>query len=163
MAAPASFLLVSACTTTTVLAPADQGASSDMTDSVLPLINALRAKMSLPALFHDAVAANAAKDQALTMARYSRMSHFLGPDPEFLDRMHSVDVTLPAAENIAVGQDSPERVMAAWTASKKHFKNMTGPYHGLGVAVARNTGGDDRPYWSMVLSSLPAPLAFGDG
>jgi uncharacterized protein YkwD len=67
--------------------------------------------------------------------------------------MKGGDVTLPAAENIAAGQDSVARAVQAWIDSPKHLHNMLGNYSGLGVAIARNPASGNRPYWAMVLSS----------
>jgi uncharacterized protein YkwD len=149
----AGLMLLSACSTTTVLAPLEKGAVVDATDASLPLVNGVRAKRGLSLLSSDPVAVNAAKDQAIRMSRYGKMRHDLGSDRNFLARMKRMDVTLPAAENIATGQDSVENAIAAWVHSKKHLENMLGSYRGLGVAVARNTGTGDRPFWAMVLSN----------
>ena len=155
-----STLLLTGCSLTTTLAPIETGSSADTTEAALPDINSLRRRNGLSSLFNDTVAANAAKDQAIRMARYGRMSHQLGSDKDFLARMKRLAVTLPAAENIATGQDSTEAAMAAWTRSRHHLENMLGPYSGVGVAVARNTGTGDRPYWAMVLSNSPGRFSF---
>jgi uncharacterized protein YkwD len=89
------------------------------------------------------------------MARYGKMSHDLGSDRTFLARMKRMDVPLPAAENIATGQDTTDRAVAAWIGSKHHLENMLGPYTGVGVAMATNAGTGDRPYWARVLSNSP--------
>jgi uncharacterized protein YkwD len=151
-----SALLLTGCSVTTTLAPVETGSSADTTETALPIVNSLRRKNGLAALFNDPVAANAAKDQALRMARYGKMSHQLGSDKDFLARMKRLDVPLPAAENIATGQDSTERAMDAWIRSRHHLENMLGPYSGVGVALARNAGTGNRPYWAMVLSNTPA-------
>jgi len=149
----AGLIVLSACTSTSVLAPIEQGAVIDATEPALPLVNAVRRKQGLSKLDLDPVAANAAKDQAVRMSRHGKMNHMLGGDKTFLARMKRMDVRLPAAENIATGQDSVEEAIAAWVRSRKHLDNMLGGYRGLGVAVARNSGTGDRPYWAMVLSN----------
>lgn len=149
-------LLLAGCSVTTTLAPIESGTSADMTDAALPMVNSVRRRQGKSGLFNDPVAANAAKDQAIRMSRYGKMRHDLGNDKNFLARMKRLDVPLPAAENIATGQDSTEEAIAAWIHSKKHLENMLGAYTGLGVAVAKNTGTEDRPYWSMVLSNSPS-------
>lgn len=156
----ASTLLLPGCSVTTTLAPTETGSSADTTETALPIVNSLRRKNGLAALFNDPVAANAAKDHAIRMARYGKMSHDLGSDKTFLARMKRMDVPLPAAENIATGQDSTERAMAAWIRSRNHLENMLGRYTGVGVALARNTGTGDRPYWAMVLSNSPPRFSF---
>lgn len=155
-----STLLLTGCSVTSTLAPIETGSSADTTETALPIVNSLRRKNGRSSLFHDAVAANAAKDHAIRMARYGKMSHQLGSDPDFLARMKRLAVPLPAAENIAAGQDSTEAAMEAWIRSRHHLENMLGPYSGLGVALARNTGTGDRPYWAMVLSNSPSRFSF---
>jgi uncharacterized protein YkwD len=149
----AGLVVLSACTSTTVLAPMEDGAVVDVSEASLPLVNAVRGKQGLSGLAVDPAASAAARDQAIRMARHGKMNHMLGDDKTFLARMKRMQVRLPAAENIATGQDSTEAAIAAWVHSKKHLDNMLGQYRGLGVAVARNSGTGDRPYWAMVLSN----------
>jgi uncharacterized protein YkwD len=148
-------LLLAGCSVTSTLAPIETGNSADTTDAALPAVNALRRKNGLASLFNDPVAANAAKDHAIRMARYGKMNHDLGADKTFLARMKRMGVPLPAAENIATGQDTTDRAVSAWIRSRHHLENMLGPYSGVGVAMASNTGTGDRPYWAMVLSNSP--------
>ena len=151
-----STLLLAGCSVTSTLAPIESGTSADMTDAALPMVNGIRRRNGLSSLSNDAVAANAAKDQAIRMSRYGKMRHDLGSARDFLARMKRLEVPLPAAENIATGQDSTEEAVQAWINSRKHLENMLGHYTGLGVAVAKNTGTGDRPYWAMVLSNSPS-------
>jgi uncharacterized protein YkwD len=146
-------IVLSACTSTSVLAPIEDGAVADRTEAALPLVNAVRSKSGLSKLDIDPAAESAAKDQAVRMSRYGQMNHILGADKTFLARMKRMDVRLPAAENIAEGQDDVDEAVAAWIRSSKHLENMLGNYRGLGVAVARNSGTGNRPYWAMVLSN----------
>ncbi|MCO6187176.1 CAP domain-containing protein [Rhizobium sp. L1K21] len=127
--------------------------AQDETEAALPLVNALRAKNDLPPLRFDAAAARAAADQAVRMAAHGKMEHNIGFGADFAKRMKGMDVTLPAAENIATGQDSVDRAVDAWINSHKHLVNMLGNYKGLGVAVAQNSASGNRPYWAMVLSN----------
>jgi len=88
------------------------------------------------------------------MAKAGKMAHLIGITDSFGGRMRSQSVTLPAAENIAVGQADAQKAYLAWLNSPKHLENMLGPgYSGLGVAVMRNPASGNRPYWAMVLSS----------
>ncbi|OBZ96680.1 secretion protein [Pararhizobium polonicum] len=127
---------------------------SDQTDATLGYINDLRKQRGLKPLVRDPAAAQAALSQAGRMARAGKMSHLIGMGDSFLARMKGGGVALPAAENIAMGQDSAEKAYAAWFHSPKHLENMLGPsYSGLGVAVMRNPASGNRPYWAMVLST----------
>jgi uncharacterized protein YkwD len=130
------------------------GDGSDQTEATLGYINALRKQKGLQPLVRDPAAAQAALSQASRMAKAGKMSHLIGLGDSFLSRMKGGGVGLPAAENIAMGQDSAERAYAAWFNSPKHLENMLGPnYSGLGVGVMRNPVSGNRPYWAMVLST----------
>lgn len=145
--------LAAGCSTTSVLAPS-AGTGSDETAATLGAINRLRAEHGLPALALDRAAQRAAMDQASRMAAAGKMEHNIGFGANFLKRMKGMEVALPAAENIAAGQDSAADAFEAWHRSPKHLENMLGSsYRGLGVAVVRNPATGNRPYWSMVLSS----------
>ena len=95
----------------------------------------------------------AAIAQAKRMARAGEMSHLIGFNDSFGARMKGHGVPLPAAENIAAGQDTVERAVQAWIDSKRHLDNMLGGFNGLGVAVAWDSASGNRPYWAMVLSA----------
>lgn len=133
---------------------APSGKGSDQTDATLGYVNDLRNQKGLKPLARDPAAARAALSQADRMAKAGKMAHLIGMGDSFLDRMKGQGVALPAAENIAMGQDSAEKAYAAWYHSPKHLENMLGPnYSGLGVAVMRNPASGNRPYWAMVLST----------
>lgn len=142
---------LSACKSVFDLAPS-AGPATDETEAALPLVNALRARNNLPPLAFNKAAAHAAADQAVRMAAHGLMEHNIGIGSNFAKRMKGMDVKLPAAENIAMGQNSVERAVDAWINSHKHLVNMLGDYQGLGVAVAHSSASGDKPYWSMVLS-----------
>lgn len=146
-----SFGVIASCGTPRIT-PGGNG--SDQTDATLGYINDLRKQKGLKPLARDPAAAQAALSQAARMAKAGKMSHLIGIGDSFLARMKGDGVPLPAAENIAVGQDSAERAYTAWFNSPKHLENMLGPnYSGLGVAVMRNPASGNRPYWAMVLST----------
>jgi uncharacterized protein YkwD len=133
---------------------APSGNGSDQTDATLGYVNDLRNQKGLKPLARDPAAARAALSQADRMAKTGKMAHLIGMGDSFLDRMKGQGVALPAAENIAMGQDSAEKAYAAWYHSPKHLENMLGPnYSGLGVAVMRNPTSGNQPYWAMVLST----------
>jgi uncharacterized protein YkwD len=130
------------------------GNGSDQTEATLGYVNDLRQQKGLKPLVRDPAAAQAALSQAGRMAKAGKMSHLIGMGDSFLERMKGQGVALPAAENIAMGQDSAEKVYTAWYDSPKHLENMLGPnYSGLGVAVMRNPASGNQPYWAMVLST----------
>lgn len=133
---------------------APTGKGEDRTAETLPLINAIRTREGLPPLSVDRNASRAALLQAQMMASAGRMDHVIRPGLSFYDRMKNSEVVLPAAENIATGQDSAGAAFQAWVDSPKHLKNMLGEsYRGLGVAVVPGAAPGNRPYWAMVLAS----------
>jgi uncharacterized protein YkwD len=141
-------LLLAGCSTTSVLAPTP--GARDETAVALALVNKLRQGKGLSSLSLDTPARKAAAVQAARMAKAGQMSHLIGFGDNFGTRMGQSDVTLPAAENIASGQNTVDAAVQAWIDSPKHLKNMLGSYKGLGVAAARSS--DGRNYWAMVLS-----------
>lgn len=147
-----SLAALAGCVSTKPDKPSGNG--SDQTEATLGYVNALRKQKGLSPLSNDPVAAAAALSQASRMAKNGKMSHLIGIGDSFLDRMKGQGVALPAAENIAAGQEDAESAYQAWYRSPKHLENMLGSgYRGLGVAVVRNPASGNRPYWAMVLSS----------
>ncbi|MCO5137053.1 CAP domain-containing protein [Shinella sp.] len=146
-------VLAAGCSTTGVLTPS-AGTGSDQTPASLAFVNKIRTERGLAPLSLDKAAQRAAMDQASRMASAGRMEHNIGFSANFLKRMKGMEVPLPAAENIAAGQDSAAEAFDAWYRSPKHLENMLGTgYRGLGVAVVSNPASGNRPYWAMVLSS----------
>lgn len=143
---------IAGCTTTPKIATTPSNAA-DETASALPLVNQLRAKNGLPPLSVDPHASAAAIFQAKRMASAGRMKHLMGMTDSFGARVKASGVALPAAENIASGQQSVDAVVTAWINSPHHLENMLGRYSGIGVAVAHNTSSKNLPYWAMVLSN----------
>ncbi|ULJ71066.1 CAP domain-containing protein [Rhizobium gallicum] len=143
---------VASCTTAPRMSstPSD---GDDETAVALPLVNQLRAKNGLTALRVDPAASAAAIYQAKRMASAGKMTHLMGMADSFGARVTKSGVQLPAAENIAAGQQSVDAAVTAWINSQHHLENMLGRYNGLGVAVAHNTSSRNIPYWAMVLSS----------
>lgn len=146
-----SVSLVAGCSTSNVLSP-DDGTGSDQTEATLGYVNKLRQGRGLSTLVRNPAASVAAMYQATRMARAGKMKHNIGWRDNFHDRVKGHGVTLPAAENIAMGQENAESAYEAWFNSANHLKNMLGNYRGLGVAVAQNSASGNRPYWAMVLS-----------
>ncbi len=118
---------IAGCTTTPRLAGTPSN-GEDETASVLPLVNQLRAKNGLPALSPDPAAQTAALFQAKRMASAGKMAHLIGMTDSFGARVKASGVQLPAAENIASGQQSVDEVVTAWINSPHHLENMLGHY-----------------------------------
>lgn len=140
------------CKTADIVPSTDDTVRAE-TEGALPLVNTLRNSKGLPTLEYSKIAEAAALSQAQRMARAGEMSHLIGRGDDFLVRMKSMGVPLPASENIAAGQSQVADAVDAWIRSEKHLHNMLGAYRGLGVAVAHNPSSANRPYWAMVLAS----------
>lgn len=143
---------LSGCSVTGVFSSDAVKVADDHTAAALPLVNQLRAAGGLAPLSIDKAAQRAAAAQARRMADSGRMAHLIGFGDDFSVRMKRMQVQLPAAENIATGQESVDKAVEAWVNSEKHRLNMLGTYRGLGVAVAKSASSGDRPFWAMILS-----------
>lgn len=128
--------------------PADPPAAdpSPLVSEILTLVNAERAKASLPPLVADASLNKFADDWSRTMAHGKGLEHsnlgFAGS---------------PRGENIAVGQSTAAAVMADWMNSPGHKANILGSgYTKLGVGV-HDEGG--KLWWTQVFAggSVTAP------
>ncbi|MBP1842047.1 uncharacterized protein YkwD [Rhizobium petrolearium] len=142
-------LMLAGCSTTSILTPT--AGAEDETEAALPMVNTLRQGRGLSTLALNSPARKAAVQQAVRMAKANEMKHLIGFGDDFGARMKKNDVALPAAENIASGQNTVEAAVRAWIDSPKHLENILGSYRGLGVAMARTSTGAP-PYWAMVLS-----------
>ena len=91
----------------------------------------------------------AAREQSRIMAKTRRMKHTAARGYAFSTRLKRAGYRGLAAENIALGQKTLNRVLRAWMNSRGHRRNMLHPrmkYFGLAVAK-----GGGRNYWAMVL------------
>lgn len=101
---------------------------------VLSIVNSDRAAHGLPAMRMDANLCAAAYERALEIKR--SFSH-IRPD----GRRFSTICEGAYAENIARGQRSAARVMAAWMSSPGHRKNILNPrYDAIGICALEQGG-----------------------
>ncbi|WP_194246319.1 CAP domain-containing protein [Martelella limonii] len=122
-----------------------------VTATFLPWVNDLRQGRGLSRLSASRACENAAIDQASRMALANRMNHITGSE-SVLARFKRMGLPLPAAENIAMQQRTPERAFQAWVNSPGHLKNMLGNYSHIGVARAVSPNSGNTPFWAMCLS-----------
>lgn len=119
---------------------------SDYINEVLRLTNEARASKSLSPLKLDAnvtVAANVRANELNTLFSHTR------PDGrncfsvfEDMHIMYSL-----AAENIAIGQRTPENVVNGWLNSPGHYANiMNSEFTTIGIGVAKATSGNYNGY-----------------
>ncbi len=120
---------------------------------VLDLVNAERAKYSLGKLTLDTKLNAVALAHSEDMAKNKYFSHtnLKGQSP--FDRMKSAGISYrTAAENIAVGQKSPEQVVQSWMNSEGHRKNiLNGSFNKMGLGYVKAQGGYGT-YWTQVFT-----------
>lgn len=112
---------------------------------------AIRSDNRLPPLKADRKLERAAAQQAGFMASAGDMEHSTGWGKGFASRMKKNGIAGPAAENVAYGAMSPQKLFAMWMNSSGHRRNMLDSrfgHYGLGSA----TDGQGRRYWALVLA-----------
>ena len=124
-------------------------AQSLSTSKTLKAVNTIRIQHKLvPLKLHPSLQ-KAAQHQSRLMAKAGKMSHKVGWRNSFAARMKRVGYGGLAAENIAYGQSSLDRVLRAWMNSRGHRRNMLHPrmrYFGLAYSTGKGL-----KYWTMVL------------
>ena len=113
-------------------------------------LKSIRTDHGLPPLASDEKLEKAAAQQAGYMARASAMSHRTGWRKDFATRMKENGVEGAAAENVAHGAMSTEKLFQMWMDSQGHRRNMLDPrFAHYGLASAED--GQGRKYWALVL------------
>ncbi len=114
-------------------------------------LTAIRSENGLPPLVADSKLERAAAQQAGYMASAADMDHRTGWGKGFSQRMRANDIAGPAAENVAYGAMSPQKLFSMWMNSSGHRRNMLDPRFGrYGLASADD--GQGRRYWALVLA-----------
>ncbi|AXQ93474.1 CAP domain-containing protein [Cereibacter azotoformans] len=148
----ASLLLLIAAPLHAQPCAAPQGADQARSE-VIRLVSAERRQKGLPPLDFSARLQRAAQVQACSNARRSVLSHELPNGAGLTERLRSEGYRYrTAAENIARGPSSAQRVVELWMNSSGHRKNilMQGVRE-AGVGIAPGT--DGRAQWSLVLGA----------
>lgn len=113
-------------------------------------LTSIRTDHGLPPLSPDRKLEKAAAQQAGYMARASSMNHSTGWRKDFATRMKENGVEGAAAENVAHGAMSTEKLFQMWMDSQGHRRNMLDPrFARYGLASAED--GQGRKYWALVL------------
>jgi uncharacterized protein YkwD len=102
--------------------------------SIVDCTNAERARYGLPALAIDPNLMTNARRHGNWMASYRNMVHS----------------NMGVAENIAMGQSSPQEVLRTWMNSSGHRANILGGYRRIGVSAYRSPEGTI--YWCQQFS-----------
>ena len=128
--------------------PGTDGSQDAFANEVVRLVNEERAKAGLPALTVDRGAASAAQVRAKEIER--SFSHTRPDGSSFNSALTEAGVNFSGAgENIAYGQNSPEKVMEGWMNSSGHRANiLNSSYTSIGVGHYQNTSGVN--YWTQL-------------
>lgn len=96
----------------------------DVATQVIELTNAERTRAGCRPLVRDDRLTAAAQRHAEDMATHGYFSHTGRDGRRSAERIRDAGYPRPGGENIARGQETPERVVAAWMASKPHRANI---------------------------------------
>ena len=131
--------------------PGTDGSQDAFANEVVRLVNEERAKAGLPALTVDRGAASAAQVRAKEIER--SFSHTRPDGSSFNSALTEAGVNFSGAgENIAYGQNSPEKVMEGWMNSSGHRANiLNGNFTKIGVGHYKSASGVD--YWTQLFTN----------
>ena len=147
MAAMLGLLLLAGCQDAMPTGGVGTGASA----SGATYLAAIRSAHNLQPLVADRKLERAAAQQAGFMAGAANMDHRTGWGKGFAQRMKANGIAGPAAENVAYGAMSPQKLFSMWMNSSGHRRNMLDPRFGhYGLASADD--GQGRRYWALVLA-----------
>jgi uncharacterized protein YkwD len=119
-----------------------------LSDEVIEAHNQIRAEAKLPALTVSGKLRAAAQRHARDMAKRSKMTHEGSDGSRPLDRIKRAGYHYRrAAENVAAGRFSVDRLMKVWMDSPAHKRNILGSFSQIGVACA--TDEDGKRYWCV--------------
>nr|WP_243876108.1 CAP domain-containing protein [Streptomyces sp. 846.5] len=127
------------------------GATTAMTaaeDQVLALVNVQRVANGCAALSYSGPLTVLAQNFSAEMATLKFFDHTDPHGKTPWDRANGLGISNLGGENIAMGQQTPEDVMAAWMKSPGHRANILDcAYHSLGVGVYYASSGG--PWWTQ--------------
>ncbi len=116
---------------------------------VVTLTNAERTAAGCAPLEWDDRLHQAAREHSTDMATHNYFSHTGRDGRSPFDRMRDAGYPNPAAENIAMGYQTPAQVVEGWMNSDGHRRNILNcQYRTIGVGLAYDERG--RPYWTQV-------------
>jgi uncharacterized protein YkwD len=122
---------------------------------VVELTNAERVAAGVAPLVGDPQLTLAAQRYAEVMADTACFGHACGALPKLGDRAVAAGDARWSflGENVAAGQPTPERVVAAWMASPTHRAVLLNPEFTL-LGVGRTVGGTYGTYWTQEFGTL---------
>lgn len=120
---------------------------------IITLINKERMDANLEPFNHNIPLSCVARAKSQDMVDAGYFNHTSPTYGSPFDMMDSFGIHYGyAAENIAMGQQTPEAVVKSWMNSEGHRKNILNPnYTDLGVGLAKTSSGT--PYWTQMFIS----------
>jgi uncharacterized protein YkwD len=136
---------------TPTTAPAPPGGNTSVTDRVVTLTNAERAKAGCGPLAVDATLTAVAQAHSADMAAHNYFDHNSQDGRSPFDRITAAGYRFStAAENIAAGQRTPQAVMTGWMNSPGHKANILNcALHEIGVGYATSSSSTYGVYWTQ--------------
>ncbi len=137
--------------TTTNSYDGSNNVNASFAQQVLDLVNTERVKNGLGKLSLSAELNNVAQAKAEDMLNNNYFSHTSPTYGSPFDMMKSFGVKYnAAAENIAKGQSTPQKVVTDWLNSEGHRKNiLNGTYTKMGLGFAKG----NTTYWSQMFTN----------
>jgi uncharacterized protein YkwD len=128
---------------TASLAIGTQASPPSLGEEVLRLTNAAREKQGLTPLRLNEALTKAAQAHADDMAKKGYFSHEAPDGTDMVVRIDRVGYRYRGiAENIAMGQRSPQQAVDGWLKSPGHRRNMlNASYRDLGVGISKDGKG----------------------
>jgi uncharacterized protein YkwD len=131
--------------TTAALPTTDIPVATGPAARVVALTNAARERAGCDPLTTDARITAAAQDHSADMAARDYFAHDSLDGRDFADRLRAAGYPDPGAENIAMGQQTADEVVAAWLDSPGHRRNIEDCSLRT-IGVGHVPGGD---YWTQ--------------
>lgn len=122
--------------------------TGSMESEIIALVNKNRAKKDLPPLKQNDAIADAAEKHSRNMAKGKIPMGHDGFDERMGKLLKELAPANGAAENVAMGANSAEEVVALWMKSPGHRKNILGTYTHTGVGIVK--GSDGNLYFTQI-------------
>ncbi len=120
---------------------------------LLELVNKERASLGLGSLSLDTMLSSVAAAHSEDMAERDYIDHTNPDGVGPFDRIDAAGISyVSAAENIASGFATAEKVFNSWMNSEKHKANLVNPEFGK-IGIGYYAGGTNGTYWTVVLIS----------
>ncbi len=126
---------------------------SDYVNALLTAINAKRSSMGLASYTYDTNLEAVADSHCSDMASRDYLDHTSPDGVTLSNRLDNANIYyVSAAENLASGFTTAEKVLNAWLNSPKHSANiLSGEFTKIGIGFC--AGGSNGTYWNIIFVS----------